>query len=390
MWITSLLQRLASSLRALITELPRPVSYLGLSVLLVMVTGVIVHSVAPPKPLIVLSDSGIFAEGSEFSGDSSLYVHVEYQAGDQLSQETGTGPVFEMILKGTPEGVLATLGDVFDVEGEASQSDYYSSDWPGYALGAEDWSGPSLVLTWNGSGSWYYSDPAAYPEPLCEEVPAPEGSDELPGWECVQADPDLPLPSAADAQTMALDMFRQAGLEAELDDVHILTNDEWGVGVSIASQVNGQDTALEWTMFWAPGPVLASASGHSSEAVYRGEYETISPYQAVERLASGSWWGAPAVDYDHLDGGFHSHDGPLVMDGSLGTEPLRIISSTTTSLLVWDSNGGQWIVPGFFLSYGEEEWERSAVVSLSDEVLQFEDTVAPPSLPQREDARGGD
>jgi len=96
------------------------------------------------------------------------------------------------------------------------------------------------------------------------------------------------------------------------------------------------------------------------------------------------------VDYDHLDGGFHSHDGPLVMDGSLGAEPLRIISSTTTSLLVWDSNGGQWIVPGFFLSYGEEEWERSAVVSLSDEVLQFEDTVAPPSLPQREDARGGD
>lgn len=405
MWINSLAQRLLAALRGGlasvllrakrhitsvgrgITALPRPVSYLGLSALLVIATGIVVQSVAPPKPLIVISDSGMFAEGSEFSGDSSLYLQVDYLAGDQLSQEEGSAPVYEMVLEGTPEGVLATLGDVFEVEGEAAQSDYYSLDWPGYAMGAEDWSGPSLVLTWNGSGSWYYSDPAAYPEPLCEEIPAAEGSDELPGWECVPDNPELPLPSAAQATTRALEAFQAVGLEATLEDVHVLADDEWGIGVSVSSRVNGQPTALEWTMFWAPGPVLASASGHSSKAVKRGNFDTISPFAAVDRLVSGSWWGAPAVDYDHLDS-FHSHDGPLVTDGLLDGGPVTIISSTPTSLLVWDSSGGQWIVPGFFLSYGEEEWEQSAVISLSSDVLSIIPPAAPEPLTVSEGARG--
>jgi len=47
MWITSLSQRSIDSLRGLITGAPRPVVYLGLSVLVVMATGVIVNSVAP-------------------------------------------------------------------------------------------------------------------------------------------------------------------------------------------------------------------------------------------------------------------------------------------------------------------------------------------------------
>jgi hypothetical protein len=348
--------------------------------------GATVQVVAPGPALIVLLDSGVFAEGSEFSGDSSLYVAVDYEASEQLSREPGAGSVFEMVLEGTPEITLGVLGEIFSVEGEPSTSEYFSPEWPGYSLGSEDWSGPSIVLTWNGSGSWYYTDPAAYPEPICEEVPAPEGSGKPPGFECVPAVADLPLPSEAEAREMAWEKLTAAGLEAERSDINILTNDEWGIGVSVASKVGGEPTALEWTMFWAPGPVLASASGHSASAINRGEFETLSPFDTVERLASGSWWGAPAIDYDHLDEDFHAHDGPLVQDGPQEST-LTISAATSTSLLVWDSEGGQWIVPGYFLSFGEDEWERTAVISLGEDVLRIE---APASLepePGVDDAR---
>jgi hypothetical protein len=358
---------------------PLPVILAAAGVIATFTLGLVVQGTAPKPPLILLADSGVFAEGSEFAGDPAFTL--DYVAGPELSGNPGVGSVYEMVVEGSPEDVLSQLAPLFSLEGEPRESRDYSEAWPGYVVGDEDWENPSLLLTWKGSGSWFYTNPTAYPEPVCEEVPAEEGSEELPGWECSPADPGLELPTASEARRMAWDLFRNAGLEANFEDVVVLTDDEWGVGVSAAARVAGEKTALEWTMFWAPGPVLASATGHSATPVYRGEYETVSPRDAVDRVSSGSWWGAPPIDYDAPHDDFHAEES-MVLDDSFFDQPIIITGATTTSLLIWDSDGGQWIVPGYALSYGASDFAATTVVSLTADTLRIEKPELTQPLPE--------
>lgn len=380
-------QAAAQTPRSGLRALPLPVVLAGIGVVATLALGIVVQATAPTPPLIVLSDSGVFAEGSEFNGDSEGSFVIDYVAGPELSSESGAGSVHEMVVEGSPRDVLSELAPLFSLEGTPRESKDYSQAWPGYVVGDENWETPSLVLSWNGSGSWFYTDPTAYPEPVCEEVPLDGEMDEPMGWECAPANPGLPLPTASEARQMAWEIFRAAGLEAGLEDVIVLTDDEWGVGVSAAMTVAGQKTALEWTMFWAPGPVLASASGHSATAVYRGEFETISPRDAVDRLASGSWWGAPPLDYEASFEDVHVSEG-MLLDDSIFDEPIVITGSRDTSLVIWDRQGGQWIVPGYALSFGEGEVHSAPVVSLTPDTLQIEKPAVREPLPQPDIALG--
>jgi hypothetical protein len=52
---------------------------------------------------------------------------------------------------------------------------------------------------------------------------------------------------------------------------------------------------------------------------------------------------------------------------------------------VWDALGGQWIVPGYLLRYGQEEWERAAVISLQEGVIKLQEVVGIDESPPRED-----
>ena len=377
--------RLRQGLWARARNTPTPVFALAVGVALTMGVGLVVQTVAPQPPLIVIADSGTFAEGADSLSESSLFVEFDYLAGKGLSSQPGQGAVYEMVLEGTPEGALRTLGTFFGVEGDVFQSEYFSPQWQGYVMGSQDWSGPSLTMTWNGSGGWYYSDPSVYVDPICEEIPAPEGSGELPGWECYPPETGLALPSPAEAQALAQEAFRVGGLDVATEDIYVLSDDEWGIGVSATMVVGGEPTALEWTMYWVPGPTLASASGHSGRAVSRGLYDTVSPVDAVRRLASGSWWGAPAVDYEHFDHDVHAEESSLGEGQPFEASELTIIGSTATSVLVWDAFGGQWIVPGYLLRYGQEEWERASVISLKEGVINLQEVTTIDESPPQED-----
>ena len=339
-----------------------------------LLAGAVIQTIFPPapQPLIVLGSAGDgFAESS---ADSALYVDYDYLPGSGLSNEAGTGTVYELQLSGNPRDLLLELGAVFDVVGEPGPSQYFDEMWPGYVVGPEDWSGPALNLTWSGTGPWYYSNPAAYQEPVCREILTEDDSGDAPGFECENPEPSGPLPSIDEATRMALELFQQSGLDVDASDLTVLANDEWGVGLSAIQQIDGADTALEWSAFFGPGPTLASVSGHAAIPVSRGIFSTVSPLAAVERLASGLWWGSPAPLY-------HSGFDTLFDDGFPQDEPyfpepgetitLTVESSEDAPLLVWDSSGTAWIVPGYIMRHGSEPWNASAVISLEDGVIDF-------------------
>ncbi|MEL0149540.1 MAG: hypothetical protein VW805_04590 [Pontimonas sp.] len=336
----------------------------------------------PPGPLIVLGDAG--ATSAESWGESALYIDYEYVPGADLSDVPGSGVVYQLELSGDPLQILAGLGEVYGLEGTPEASQYFDEVWPGYVLGPEDWSGPTLNLTWSGTGPWYYSDPDAYQQPTCREIEPEESSEELGGFECENPEPSGPLPSVAEATDMAVELFQKSGLKVTASEVTVLANDEWGVGLSAIQTIEGVDTALEWSVFFAPGPTLASVSGHAATPQSRGVFDTVSPRDALERLESGLWWGSPAPLYhsgfDSVFEDSHSFDEPLSF------EPGDVITVTVDSadeapLLIWDAQGTAWLVPGYIMRHGDEPWNASAVISVEEGVIALPDPMMVEIMP---------
>ena len=336
----------------------------------------------PPGPLIVLGDAG--ATSAESWGESALYIDYEYVPGAGLSDVAGSGVVYQLELSGDPLQILAGLGEVYGLEGTPAPSQYFDEVWPGYVLGPEDWSGPTLNLTWSGTGPWYYSDPDAYQQPTCREIEPEESSEELGGFECENLEPSGPLPSVAEATDMAVELFQKSGLKVTASEVKVLANDEWGVGLSAIQTIEGVDTALEWSVFFAPGPTLASVSGHAATPQSRGVFDTVSPRDALERLESGLWWGSPAPLYHS---GFDSvFEDSNSFDEPLSFEPGDVLTVTVESadeapLLIWDAQGTAWLVPVYIMRHGDEPWNASAVISVEEGVIELPDPMMVDIMP---------
>jgi hypothetical protein len=405
-------------------------SLLGLSSIAVVGVLVTTFVSAPQEPLFTLAEGSGGAVSAEMADSDTrlgLWIQYDYVAGAGLGTEGGEGAVYALELEGSPTERLSALGSYFGVEGTPVESEYFDPQWPLYVVGSQDWTGPAVNLTWNGTGAWYYDNPNAYPESVCIDVPVPEGAPEDRYQECVS--PSLPLPTIEQAKAEAVAIFAASGFEVTEDNIRVLNQDNFSVGVSASLQVDGQDTGLEWNAYWFPGPTLASASGHFGRVVERGAFETISPTAAVDRLASGQWWGSPSSSFYASDlaaeaiasetvaeepsvdpeieprtpsngestPGFDpdapvsSEDPPTeepvdpelvdpeilepgLPEPIMPTEPERITVTVTsaeaTLLLVWDASGRAWLVPGYVMRYGSEPWDWNTVISLIEGIIE--------------------
>lgn len=398
------------------------------------VVGVVVTSfVLPPQgPLFTMAASGqgpATAEMSSADARIGLWVQYEYEAGEGLGTDPARGSVYQLELDGTPEDLLQRLGETFGVPGEAQKSQYFDPQWPSYFVGAEDWTQPSIGTTWTGTGTWYYNNPAAYPEPICTDVPLSEDGTEGGYQDCVTPEPTGELPSVEQATAEAVELFRATGLDVSAEDVRVVANDAWGVGVSAALHVDGIETALEWTAYWSPGPLLSSASGHSVVVRERGEFDTISAVDAVDRLASGAWWGSPGTSYYYgatgvaeastrsvdASAGTVEDDSEIAVDPDAVPEPevpgdgsevvpeplpeplpepvlpeepeivrVTVTDAESTLLLVWDAGGNAWLVPGFVMRHGEDEWSWSSVISLIEGIIEIPEPMPVDIMPMPE------
>ncbi|RZT58217.1 hypothetical protein EV140_2460 [Microcella alkaliphila] len=203
------------------------------------------------------------------------WVQYEYVAGDGLSGSGGTGAVYQLQRTGTPDDVLRAVAAQFGVGGSPERSEWYDETYPSYVVGPEDGSAPVVTLSWIGTGNWWYSNPLPYVENPPQPSLAPTGSE---------------------AQSLAAEIFAAGGLT--IDPAAItLWEDDWQTTATGHLVVNGQRTALEWAVSWAPTGDIQWASGHSIEVVDRGSFGTVSARDAVDRLDDWRWSAAPGPDY---------------------------------------------------------------------------------------------
>jgi hypothetical protein len=167
-------------------------------------------------------------------------------------------------------------------------------------------------------------------------------------------------------------------------------------------QVGGEDTALEWMVNWAPNGEIIGVSGHSVSIEAKGTFGTISAKDSVKRLGDWRYGGSAASSYYGGGMAMMSRGGTVSSDVTeSGTEPsaepteeptdtptaepteeptvepmpeptpekvvMKLVSSKKTHLLIWDANGGAWLVPGYMLK-NTDGW-YSSVISLVDGVI---------------------
>ena len=287
-------------------------------------------------PLIVLADSPNPQPNSASSGamsDSKMmmpYVTYEYVAGDNLSTSSGRGHVYRLNLDGTPESVLQSAAAYFGVTGAPQKSQYFDPNWPTYVVGPEDGTAPSVTVSWTGTGSWWYSNPAAYPAQAClHEQRVGKGKDSY--IECTEYEPAITglNPNESETRRLATEFFTAMGVTFDAADVTVVV-DEWSSFASIAIKVAGQPTAIEWSMSWSGNGEISWAQGNSVSIVDAGEFNTVSDAAAVDRLADWRWFGAGPTSYQggirlmksSVDSGFGVSEGDAATsDTAETTEP---------------------------------------------------------------------
>ncbi|MFN4002315.1 hypothetical protein [Microcella sp.] len=268
---------------------------------------VVTNPFAPQAPLFTAAAAGSgpanaqSAETSALADDAriAMWIDYDYVAGPGLGTEGGSGGVYQLRRVGSPEQVLADMAERFGVDGEAVESQYFDPEWPSYVVGPEDGSGPSIMVTWSGTGNWWYNNPAAYPDPVCElvEYETENGTEQFE--ECIA--PEIPAseslaPSEAEARAQAAELFASMGLDVQPGDVRVF-GDVWQTMATASLRVDGVDTAIDYSVAWSPLGEIAWAYGHSIEVVDRGDFGTVSATEAVARLDDGRWYGAAGPDF---------------------------------------------------------------------------------------------
>ncbi|PZQ91781.1 MAG: hypothetical protein DI534_02140 [Leifsonia xyli] len=259
--------------------------------------------VAPSAPLFTAGgvSSARGGEASAMAADSKLawWADYRYVAGAGLSTDGGRGSVYQVKRVGEPKAVLADAAKALGLSGTPTESQYSSADYPSYVVGSEDGSAASISLSWTGTGDWGYSDPSAYPAPVCTDVAVAGGEPGQSYQDCTQ--PEIPAseskaPSADEARTLAAALFDATGFRVKASDIQVSV-DSWQTSATANLVVDGQATSLQYSVVWSPLGKIAWASGHSIEVVKRGDYDTVSAASAVERIADGRWYGAAGPDY---------------------------------------------------------------------------------------------
>jgi hypothetical protein len=301
-----------------------------------------------------------------------------YVAGPDLSSEQSRGGVYQLALTGSAKSVLSQAAKALGLSGEVFEPEYSTAEFPTFQIGANDGTTQSVAVTWVGTGNWWYNNPAAYPAPVCDDyVKAEDGSEYCNRYQEQKPTPEL-QPTKAEMISQAMKIFSATGLKVSATDISTSSN-EWGSSAFASLQIDGQDSPIEWSLYWAANGTLASASGHSVSLVDKGDFKTISAKDAVARISdwrysgsiSQSLWAkyqtnvqTPAIDYDS----------PMVREGE-PTEPeptptvvtVTVNKSVAAPMMIWDLSGNAWIVPGYLL-IGDQGW-LTPVFALEDGVV---------------------
>lgn len=264
-------------------------------------------------PEAALTAGGGRLTGADVASWPGWYGRTVFRA-SALSADGGTGHGWALDASGVSADAAAQAAAALGVRGEPRL------EYGTWVVGPNDGSGATVSLSADGPGSLSYWNPAndvAYcdVEPVPGTEPAPDERSAADG----EADPgtgggsvDMPVPpqrcegvdDAGDAPQgdAAVAVLRELMTALGADPAgYQLVADDAGDGsyswVTAHHVVDGQQTGLTWSL-GLTGKGATSLYGVTAALVDLGEYEVVSPAEAVERLNDprfGAGWAGPIM-----------------------------------------------------------------------------------------------
>lgn len=336
-------------------NLGRRLTLSGMAVAGVVAIGLSVV-LAKPTPLFSLASRSNVQAYQSASGDaaSSKYsmgammpaVNYQYVPGDKLSWMGGSEKIYQVKPSGNPVQLLRDLADRFGIEGEIQQDPYSQGDNDHYFFGdkVKQYEAPSVDVYWQGTGSWW--------------VNLNQISTKRPGFE-----------SDEHYKQMAMDVFGATGLTVTENELALYK--DTGRRVVARLKVDGQETPIEWNMWWDEYGNLAYVSGNSVQLVDRGYAATVSEREAVNRISD---WRYSGFTGGMMAYGAMANDLVRVEDPNPPLETKRVTVTKAKNDLVelWDKNGSIWLVPGYTFDM-DGLWWHPTVFSLVDGLIELPD-----------------
>ena len=354
----------------------------------------------PQQPLIQLAGSnpgGVGLEASSAAGAPAAsdmkmmmptWIQYEYDS-SALSDETGNGKVYQLVLEGDYRTFLQSLADYFGVEGTLREEEWSTKEYPTYVIGVPQ---KQVSITWAGTGTFYYS---AYEENSyrCEKRTVTEDNGD--SYEVCDpiSTPEL-IPSESEIRSKAAEIFETFGLDIASSKIRV-ERSEWGASAVGAVQIDGQDTALEWWVNYDGAGKLSNVYGHLAKPALRGDFKTVSAKDAAARIKDGRWFGSPpssvwsqqaanlgariAVGEPAIDPmpvvepgteeGKTDGTSEEVVEPKIEIVTLKLTGSEPQLLMIYDKSGGAWLVPGYIIK-NDQGWFDS-IISLQDGVIEL-------------------
>ena len=376
----------------------------GGSVAAVSALALVAGLATPQQPLIQMANAPAGRAESLAASDAAapgmkmiapVWIEYDYDS-TELSDKTGRGSVYQLVLEGDVKERLQQLADYFGIEGEIREEEWSSKEYPTFSIGKPE---RQVSVTWAGTGNFYFNawDPASY---KCENktVTLEDGT----SYESCEpiATPEL-IPSEEKIRSEAFDLFETFGLGVAKDRIRVDRSD-WGASAIASVQVDGQDTALEWWVNYDGAGKLSNVSGHFAKPQARGEFDTISAKEAATRIKDGRWFGSPsssvwnqysqnmrtadAVSLPAVEPAPEesTKDAPATSEEQVEIKPqkvtLKLTGSESTLLMIYDKSGGAWLVPGYILE-NDQGW-FDAIISLVEGVIELPEPYAVEPLPE--------
>ena len=376
----------------------------GGSIAAVSALALVAGLATPQQPLIQMANAPTGRAESLAASDAAapgmkmiapVWIEYDYDS-TELSDETGRGSVYQLVLEGDVKERLQQLADYFGIEGEIREEEWSSKEYPTFSIGKPE---RQVSVTWAGTGNFYFNawNPASY---KCENktVTLEDGT----SYESCEpiATPEL-IPSEEKIRSEAFDLFETFGLGVAKDRIRVDRSD-WGASAIASVQVDGQDTALEWWVNYDGAGKLSNVSGHFAKPQARGEFDTISAKEAATRIKDGRWFGSPsssvwnqysqnmrtadAVSLPAVEPAPEesTKDAPATSEEQVEIKPqkvtLKLTGSESTLLMIYDKSGGAWLVPGYILE-NDQGW-FDAIISLVEGVIELPEPYAVEPLPE--------
>ncbi|HEY7796968.1 MAG TPA: hypothetical protein VIB61_04270, partial [Microbacteriaceae bacterium] len=296
-----------------------------------------------------------------------------------------------------PSQRLKDFAEIFEQQGNVELEQWSTEFFPSYKLETDE---AYFSLYWHGSGMINYSSKRNWLPEECyltdDELVDPENRTESrAGCEPL---PTVEMPSEQVLASEAFELISLAGYQGQMEDIEV-ERYEWGASAFATTSVDGIQTAIEWYISWDQTGQISNVSGHLAKAVNVGVFNTISPSEAVSRISEGYWFGAaPRSFYEYsiqessisqpvepplsdneqaVEAPVSEEDiemipvEPLPEPGEVEIIELTVESSTSATLLIEDSEGTGWLVPGYLLET-DQGWFES-IVALEEGVVATAD-----------------